>query len=151
LLRHESEREDHGDSAASGADGPPADYDVTDRRTRNQRHADEIAAQEERFERERRAFKREERRERRQRMPGLSETEADQRVAQLEAVMAEALNAAGTALEAMEIELSRMHTENRDLKTRQTELETQLAELKLALVEQRGKVIDMPNPLRSVN
>jgi hypothetical protein len=123
------EREDYGSRIA--ADPPAATYDEADHRTRNQRHADEIAAQEEQFEREREAFKREERRERERIRRGLSEDQ----VAQLEGVIAEALSATTTALEAMEIELSRMHTENRDLKTKQAELEAALVKLREKMME----------------
>jgi len=114
--------------------------------TRNQRDRRELALQEERFARERRRHQRETDSEIARRL----QASADQRVAELESRLAEIVRATTTSLDALEVELSRTTRENSELKTKQAQLETALAELRLTLAE-RGRVLDLPNPLRAVN
>jgi hypothetical protein len=116
----------------------------------NMRHRREITQQEQEFEIER---EREHVRQERTRIA--ANAAAEQRIAELEAELAELARATSTVADAFEHELSYVTSENRELKLSQARLETRLAELQLQVTESsasdRGnKIINLP-PLPSVN
>jgi hypothetical protein len=114
--------------------------------TRNQRDRHDLVEQDKQFARERRQRKRETESEIVRRL----QATADQRIAELESDLVSLAHATSATADALEAELRNVTAENAALKLKQAELEIALAELRLALAE-RGKVVDLPNPLRAVN
>jgi hypothetical protein len=114
------------------------------KRYHDERDADRKRATEER--------KREEREDREEIARMYRAQSADENIAHITDLL-EVVRAAQTNGEALNNELSHVTRENRELKIRQAELETKLAELKLIVAEREGRkaILDLPNPVRSVN
>lgn len=141
-----SERQEDSTSASD----PPGDH-APRPETINQRHAREIAEQEQKFARERA------RREHRLDTPLITVTDVDARIAAALAaerqVTIPALRAAVDELLECEREhvKSQMTEQMRRLELQIVRLESALNALQTVLAVERTKAIDLPNPLRSVN
>jgi hypothetical protein len=118
--------------------------------SRNARHIREIEERDAQWAAETEAEHARQQRDERERAIAVNAA-AVQRITDLESEVLQLAEACNALADALEHELAHVTRENIELKEKQVQLESALAALQLTLATERGKAIDLPNPLRSVN